>query len=602
MVESVKTSLGKLMRKKWGVALALAIAATDSSQAQEPSRSNTGQPVPVYASPVVQPPEQSSSPATRTQIKAALEQTPSAADIAPSNEKTAPKPTVDPALRSAILEVLNERDAQRKSDEEAKKAQAKEEGYAVGSDLRVTASFKDGLFLWLETPNKDFTMHIGGWTHFDNVFWSQTPALRTPPGTRPGLKQGVASGVAGGGIGDLEDGLYFRRIRLFAEGTFFENGEYRLINAFENNQFSSAGFDEFWVGAKNIPLIGSARVGHVKNAIGLEGDMTASSRAMTFMERSSYSEAIELNQNFVTGLWLSDNYFDQRMTYSATLFRADQGASSGAYFGDGQYGAQGRLTALPIDENDGRHLMHIAVSGGWRNGQSTNSASPYRTFQLRARSEMRDDNPASSPGGAQLLPNANSNRMIDTGAIVARDEFLTGLEFLYILGPFSVQAEYGWNWINNASGIAPNGFALNPALAGRQNYIFSGGYLQIAYTLTGENRAYDRRIGTLAREYYGTEGPYTNAWFVRDENGFLNVGWGAWEIAARVTHTTLNDGSGVNTIQGGEMDGLSLGLNWYLNRNMNIMFDYNYNHRYGVSNTTIPGYTNGFGVEMQFQF
>ena len=51
--------------------------------------------------------------------------------------------------------------------------------------------------------------------------------------------------------------------------------------------------------------------------MGLEGDMTASSRCMTFMERSSYSEAIELNQNFVTGLWLSNNYLDQRVTWEA---------------------------------------------------------------------------------------------------------------------------------------------------------------------------------------------------------------------------------------------------------------------------------------------
>ena len=45
-----------------------------------------------------------------------------------------------------------------------------------------------------------------------------------------------------------------------------------------------------------------------------------------------------------------------------------------------------------------------------------------------------------------------------------------------------------------------------------QNYVFNGGYLQVAYTLTGENRAYDKRLGTLAREYFGKEGPYTNAW------------------------------------------------------------------------------------------
>src|SRR5207244_5978102 len=118
--------------------------------------------------------------------------------------------------------------------------------------------------------------------------------LRLAPGARPGPKQGVASGVAAGGIGDLEDGTYFRRIRPFMEGTFAENFEYRLNLALENDQFETAGLDEFWVAVNNIPLIGTIRVGHIKTVNGLEADMTGSSRTMTFMERSCSSEAIYL--------------------------------------------------------------------------------------------------------------------------------------------------------------------------------------------------------------------------------------------------------------------------------------------------------------------
>ena len=94
-------------------------------------------------------------------------------------------------------------DAAAKPADDVKKAP---EGYRVGSDLSVKASFKDGVFLWLETPNKDFTMHLGGWMQWDNVWWNQSPALKAAPGARPGNAQGVASGVASGGIGDLEDG------------------------------------------------------------------------------------------------------------------------------------------------------------------------------------------------------------------------------------------------------------------------------------------------------------------------------------------------------------------------------------------------------------
>jgi phosphate-selective porin OprO/OprP len=139
--------------------------------------------------------------------------------------------------------------------------------------------------------------------------------------------------------------------------------------------------------------------------------------------------------------------------------------------------------------------------------------------------------------------------------------------------------------------------------------MFNGGYIQLAYTLTGENRAYDKRGGTLAREYFGKPGPYENAWIVRDADGHLCWGRGAWEIAARYSYVNLNSGSGLNRIQGGAMDGVTLGLNWYVNTNLNVNFDWTYNDRYDLptgiapgSASTVPGYTSGFGARVQFQF
>jgi phosphate-selective porin OprO/OprP len=510
---------------------------------------------------------------------------------------------VDARFKEKVKEEADKKkadDEKKKADDEAKKAQQDAEGYVVGSLLDVKASFtKDG-YLWLKTPNEDFTMHIGYWMQYDNVWWTQSPLLRTPQDGRPGNKQGVASGAPLGGIGDLEDGTYFRRIRPFLEGTFWEVGEYRLILALENVQFGLTGLDEFWVGLNKIPVIGTVRFGHVKTPMGLEADMTASSRCMTFLERSSYSEAIELNQNFVTGVWLGNNYFDQRATYTFALFRPDQGASSGTFFGDGQWGWQGRLTALPLYECEGRHLLHLGLSGGYRNGTNDLSVSTDRTFRLRARPELRDDD-AAAGGTSQLVPDANSNRMVDTGAIAASRQWLMGLELLYIAGPLSLQAEYGFNWIDNAIGIAPTGFTLNPKITPPQNYFFNGGYVQLAYTLTGENRAYDRAIGTLARTYFNG-GPFSNAWLLWDREGGLNWSVGAWEIAARYSYINLNDGTGLNRIQGGVMNGWTLGLNWYVNSNIKFQFDWVYDQRSAVPVGTIPGYTSGFGTRVQLSF
>jgi phosphate-selective porin OprO/OprP len=520
-------------------------------------------------------------------------------------EQILDRKAIEKMIDDRVKEKLKEQSEQKKKDEEKKKTEEQikleTEGYRIGSLMDVRAYFSNEGYLWLKTPNDDFTMHIGYWIQYDNVWWTQQPLLRTPQDGRPGPKQGVASGAPLGGIGDLEDGTYFRRVRPLIEGTVWEIGEYRLNLALENVQFGLTGLDEFWVGVNKIPVIGTVRLGHVKTPMGLEADMTASSRCMTFMERSSYSEAIELNQNFVTGLWMGNNYFDQRATYTFALFRPDQGASSGTFFGDGQYGWQGRLTALPIYQCDGRELLHLGLSGGFRNGTNDLTVSTDRLFRLRARPELRDDDAAASPATAQLVPDANSNRMIDTGAIAARRQWLMGMELLYIMGPFSLQGEYGFNWIDHAIGIAPTGFTLNPPLSGPKNFFFSGGYVQLAYTLTGENRAYDRAIGTLDRFYF-RPGPFSNAWLVRDENGYLNWSLGAWEIAARYSYTNLNDGTGLNRIQGGVMNGWTVGLNWYLNPNIKFQFDYVYDQRSAVPIGTIPGSTQGFGTRVQLSF
>ena len=226
----------------------------------------------------------------------------------------------------------------------------------VGSDMNIRAKFYNGLGLMFETPNRDFTMHLGGWAQWDNVSWAQN-SLNTV-----------------GGAGYLSDGDYWRRLRIVMEGTFWETFEYRWNWAFENDQYSSVGLDEMFVGVNSLPVIGTIRAGHVKNAMGLEGDMVSSSRCMTFMERSSYSQCIELNQNFVNGLWFGNSFCEDRGTYSAAVFRPDDG-NSGDFFGTGQWGMQGRMTCLPFYEDEGRHMLHLGISGGWRSG--TNSATAW---------------------------------------------------------------------------------------------------------------------------------------------------------------------------------------------------------------------------------
>jgi phosphate-selective porin OprO and OprP len=456
------------------------------------------------------------------------------------------------------------------------------EPYQVGSDMSIKASFWNGAGVMLATPNKEFTMHLGGWFQWDNVWWNESRSLATAPA-----------------FGQLSDGDYWRRVRLVMEGTFWETFEYRWNYAPENNSFNTIGLDEFWVGVNKLPGVGTVRVGHVKDPMGLEGDMVSSSRCMTFMERSCYSEAIELNQNFVTGMWFGNTYLDDRGTWSAAAFRPDN-ANSSDFFGTGQWGMQARVTALPLYEDEGRHLLHLGLSGGWRNGTGTSGG--INGIRLRARPELRDDDPAGSgppPAGAipnYFLANSNVGRLIDTKTINCSDDYLMGLELLYIRGAASLQAEYGWNFVNGLDATGKQ----------NANYVFNGGYLQAAYTLTGENRAYDRKSGALSRYYFGNQGPKENAFLVRSEDGGFCSGRGAWEVAARYSYADLNSGfdGAATSIHGGIMNGLSLGLNWYLNVNLTVNTEWVLNNVYdsGTQNGNLDGWTSGFGTRVQLSF
>src|SRR6516225_2825457 len=117
----------------------------------------------------------------------------------------------DNSVKKLVSQYLDEQDKMKKEDDANAKKQAETEGYRIGTILGLQGKYNENGEPWFYTPNKDFSIHIGSWLQYDNVFWTQSPSLRTLPDGRPGPKQGVASGVAAGGIGDLEDGTFFRR-------------------------------------------------------------------------------------------------------------------------------------------------------------------------------------------------------------------------------------------------------------------------------------------------------------------------------------------------------------------------------------------------------
>jgi phosphate-selective porin OprO/OprP len=262
--------------------------------------------------------------------------------------------------------------------------------------------------------------------------------------------------------------------------------------------------------------------------------------------------------------------------------------NNGADFQDGRYGASGRLTALPIYQNEGRQLLHLGVSGTWREADKPDGApqggiAGGDVVRFRARPGLRD---AIGDFGTSPLP-GNSVRWVDTGVFFADGAAVLGTEFFSVLGPLSLQAEYAWTFVPNSSAVAGG-----PGT----DLTFSGGYAQVSYFLTGENRVYDRRLGRLGSTYIAS--PFTNFWSVATGDGPICWGLGAWEIAARYNYLDLNDGF----IRGGRLEELNVGVNWYLNPNWKIQFEYIHDRRYDLRPGLIPGDMDGLGIRTQFYF
>ena len=100
------------------------------------------------------------------------------------------------------------------------------------------------------------------------------------------------------------------------------------------------------------------------------------------------------------------------------------------------------------------------------------------------------------------------------------------------------------------------------------DYRFNAYTAQVSYFLTGERKNY-RSSGfsrVSPKRDFGTQG-----------------GPGAWELAVRYSSNDLNSGS----ILGGQMSGVTAGLNWYLNPITRIMANYTYADVKDLGNTSI---------------
>jgi phosphate-selective porin len=595
----------------------------------------------------------------------------------------APGAPLDPhTVEKIVGDMLNKKQEEKKQQEAAARAAAdaeaaarKAEGYEVGSILNMNGAWTPTGVLF-STPNKDFQFHMGGRLEYDNVWWREPFSLTGPaPGTSglttftpfpangktgafatatPGISSAalgarqlanttqpppnIISQTAGPtGVGQLEDGSFFRRARFETDGVAYGVMEWNVEFDFQTP--NTVLFDNTYFGVRDLPLIGTLRAGNMKVPQGLES--YGATKFMPTLERSTLFDAFE-NQ-FGMGFYASNTLFDQRMTWHYMFSRLPNAiAQVPVDFGDGDYAHTVRVTGLPIYLDDGRSLLHLGLSYQYKvnpkdtgdgNGepgvnQPGTPLSPgsltspggaplfsqsVRVTRFRDRAGLRDATGTGS--GAAGVSLGDSGRYIDTGDIIAPRVNTLGGELMAYTGPFWLQCE--GVWANTPDAIYPPGTAVVPSTnavkvaavpntydRGTLNYW--GYYLMAGYFLTGENRGYSRRFAT-----YDRVRPNENFFLVRGDDGKPQFGWGAWELLYRWSYTDL-DSKGCD---GGRLGEHLVGLNWHLNPNCKIQVNYiidqrNFNALVPAFNNTnsliysnvATGQTQGLGLRFHLDF
>ncbi|MBI3838257.1 MAG: hypothetical protein HY288_10035 [Planctomycetia bacterium] len=404
------------------------------------------------------------------------------------------------------------------------------------------------------------TYRITGFTQLDGAWYSQD-------------QNNIAT------VGDAQDGVGFRRVRLAFVGNAAEFTSYMV-----EVDFVAAGrpslFD-VWAEQGNLPILGAVRVGQYLQPFSV--DAMSGFRNLPFLERSLPFLAFVPFRR--VGVMSSNISEDQRTTWANSVFKT--GGFNNAPLGDsrfatdigdkGGYSYSGRMTHLVYydDAAEDRYLWHLGGAYDFSSlGQNTARGSgtpgnagggPAPFYQTKVLPEF---GPVGYPENSFNFGSAVNGTpiFIDSGKYAATSFNLYGLETVAQAGAWSLQAEWMGTSVNSVVGPI----------------FYHGGYVEMMYRLTGETRPYDKKLGALKNVI-----PFTD--FISLRPGGI-TGWGAWEVAARLSYVDINNpdklkghyyNSAANTftsttgdVGNGRLTDTTVGVAWFLNAHAKLQFNW----------------------------
>ncbi len=473
-------------------------------------------------------------------------------------------------------------------------SQVTDDALTVGADVALKAEWNNGLEFF--SKNREFRVHVGGRAQFDTTSFTAGPGPSLLP--------------ADGGLNPPVHGATnFRRARLRVDGQMYENyewiTEFDFVNqlqansaalptlaAAENLDNPNPAPTEVWLAITKLPVVGNVVIGNQNTLTGLEH--ITSDRFVNFMERSFLADAFTMpfNNAYAPGIMVFRNYGDN------DRYRVALGAFKNDYniFGFSKTAAanslQMRTTGLVVDEPEENRWTHLGLCAVYQQTplaqySGTPGTTNYQEGSLRYR--VRGNIRNGPPGPYNSI-------YADTGLLGAAYQTLITAEYASNWGPLQMQAEWTMTLVPKARSI------LNPAVnAGQQplntvvdNLFYHGAYCEVMYAITGEGRSYNRKQAVLDRYV-----PRNNFFRVDTADG-IRTSEGAWQIGARYDWVNLNN-QGIN---GGILNGVTLGLNWFLNPNVRMAFNYDFTYRNFTNSLggNGSGGINGFGSRLWFDF
>lgn len=336
-------------------------------------------------------------------------------------------------------------------------------------------------------------------------------------------------------VGEIPDGSFFRRSRIGVFGELYETVEYRLEYDFARP--ARPQFLDNWIALTNLPIINNLIIGHFFEPFSLERYMP--NRFTTFMERSLADTFVPARN---MGAMVYGNALEKRLTYGLGGFRSGTNDYGEDVSFNSGYAMTAHATYLAWYEEIGQDnlkMLHLGGSYSYR----LMGDDPVN-FSTRPSVQMNQ----TGVGGVPVF--------LGTGDLDDASHMqLFGIEAAWVHNAFSIQSEFIAADVHRKRSVDP---------------LFHGGYVYGSWFLTGESRSYSPSsiLGRFREGIFQRTVPRSN---VFDPNA--GIGWtggGAVELAVRWSYIDLNS----NGVEGGYLDEMTYGINWYLNPYTKMMFNY----------------------------